>query len=220
MFGTALAVAGTGAEPLALVLRWGWVWVLPLAAVRAAARSQRPAAALDADGRQDLHRADRPSRRWRTSGITSSLVRFGIRLRCRTPEPNDFPFHAARVAWVFGFGPTIRLGLSLYSNTPAVLAEVIANAWDADAIEVRIDFDLRENIIAVTDNGAGMDDTDINVRFHERDAAVSSSYIRPAWTVPVGPDRRHSPCAVCEIAESASTMARAVAAVSVAHRPS
>ena len=26
-----------------------------------------------------------------------------------------------------------HLGLNLYSNTPAVLAEVIANAWDADA---------------------------------------------------------------------------------------
>ena len=26
-----------------------------------------------------------------------------------------------------------HLGLNLYSNTPAVIAEVIANAWDADA---------------------------------------------------------------------------------------
>ena len=29
-----------------------------------------------------------------------------------------------------------HLGLHLYSNTPAVLSEVIANAWDADAKQV------------------------------------------------------------------------------------
>ena len=69
-----------------------------------------------------------------------------------------------------------HLGLSLYSNTPAVLAEVIANAWDADATEVRIDFDLRENSITVTDNGVGMDEADINgkylyVGYRKRDSA-------------------------------------------------
>ena len=26
-----------------------------------------------------------------------------------------------------------HMGLNLYSNTPSVLAEVIANSWDADA---------------------------------------------------------------------------------------
>ena len=34
-----------------------------------------------------------------------------------------------------------HVGLYLYSNTPAVLAEAIANAWDADATEVHIDLD-------------------------------------------------------------------------------
>lgn len=69
-----------------------------------------------------------------------------------------------------------HLGLSLYSNTPAVLAEVIANAWDADATEVRVDFDLHENSITVTDNGVGMDNADINgkylyVGYQKRDSA-------------------------------------------------
>ena len=32
-----------------------------------------------------------------------------------------------------------HLGLNLYSNTSAVLSEVVANAWDADAKEVLIE---------------------------------------------------------------------------------
>ena len=31
-----------------------------------------------------------------------------------------------------------HLGLNLYSNVPAVLSELIANAWDADSTEVKI----------------------------------------------------------------------------------
>ena len=34
-----------------------------------------------------------------------------------------------------------HLGLNLYSNVPAVLAELIANSWDADAGRVDIDVD-------------------------------------------------------------------------------
>lgn len=33
-----------------------------------------------------------------------------------------------------------HLRLSLYSNTPASACEVIANAWDADATEVHVNF--------------------------------------------------------------------------------
>ena len=58
-----------------------------------------------------------------------------------------------------------HLGLNLYSNTPAVLAEVIANAWDADATEVKIDFKLEEKTITVSDNGHGMDIDDINDKY-------------------------------------------------------
>ena len=58
-----------------------------------------------------------------------------------------------------------HLGLNLYSNTPAVLSEVIANAWDADATEVKIDFNLEEKTITVSDNGHGMDLDDINDKY-------------------------------------------------------
>ena len=58
-----------------------------------------------------------------------------------------------------------HLGLNLYSNTPAVLAEVIANAWDADATEVRVDFDTENKMITVADNGHGMNLDDINDKY-------------------------------------------------------
>lgn len=58
-----------------------------------------------------------------------------------------------------------HLGLNLYSNTPAVIAEVIANAWDADATEVRIDYDMNEKSVTVSDNGFGMDADDINSKY-------------------------------------------------------
>ena len=58
-----------------------------------------------------------------------------------------------------------HLGLYLYSNTPAVLSEVIANAWDADAKEVKVDFDLGAKTITITDDGHGMSEQDINKKY-------------------------------------------------------
>lgn len=58
-----------------------------------------------------------------------------------------------------------HLGLKLYSNTPAVVAEVIANAWDADANEVKVEIDTDNNIITVRDDGVGMDTLDINHKY-------------------------------------------------------
>lgn len=58
-----------------------------------------------------------------------------------------------------------HLGLYLYSNTPAVLAEVIANAWDADASRVTVRFDLDAKSITITDDGHGMDQSDINDKY-------------------------------------------------------
>ena len=56
-----------------------------------------------------------------------------------------------------------HLGLNLYSNTSAVLSEVVANAWDADATEVNIEID--RNRILITDNGIGMNLSDINNKY-------------------------------------------------------
>lgn len=58
-----------------------------------------------------------------------------------------------------------HLGLNLYSNTPAVISEVIANAWDADATRVEVTIDTDTNTITVADNGHGMDLNDINNRY-------------------------------------------------------
>lgn len=51
-----------------------------------------------------------------------------------------------------------HLGLNLYSNTSAVLSEVVANAWDADAKEVLIE--INGDSISITDNGIGMNLSD------------------------------------------------------------
>lgn len=48
------------------------------------------------------------------------------------------------------------LGINLYGNVPAVLAEVVANAWDADATLVKIDHDTTRQQITIIDNGIGM----------------------------------------------------------------
>lgn len=58
-----------------------------------------------------------------------------------------------------------HLGIGLYSNIPAVLSEVVANAWDADAKQVDIDIDGEESVITVKDDGWGMTESEINERF-------------------------------------------------------
>ena len=56
-----------------------------------------------------------------------------------------------------------HLGLNLYSNTSAVLSEVVANAWDADAKEVKIY--INKDSITIIDDGIGMDLDDINNKY-------------------------------------------------------
>lgn len=56
-----------------------------------------------------------------------------------------------------------HLGLNLYSNTSAVLSEVVANAWDADATKVEISID--DDGISIADKGIGMDLSDINSKY-------------------------------------------------------
>ena len=58
-----------------------------------------------------------------------------------------------------------HLGINLYSNVPAVLSEVVANAWDADAHEVTIDIDKEQDQIIIKDDGIGMTEEDINRRY-------------------------------------------------------
>jgi len=58
-----------------------------------------------------------------------------------------------------------HLGLGLYSSTPAVLTEIIANAYDAEATEVIIEMDQSQNTITITDNGHGMTSEDLQNKF-------------------------------------------------------
>jgi len=56
-----------------------------------------------------------------------------------------------------------HLGINLYSNVPAVLSEVVANAWDADADVVEIT--LGQGKIVIKDTGHGMTRDQVNERF-------------------------------------------------------
>ncbi|NGY38992.1 hypothetical protein FQU23_015965 [Flavobacterium sp. XN-5] len=58
-----------------------------------------------------------------------------------------------------------HLGLNLYSNTPAVLSEVIANSYDADATNVNITISQESDKIIIFDNGNGMSLEEINEKF-------------------------------------------------------
>lgn len=56
-----------------------------------------------------------------------------------------------------------HLGINLYSNIPAVLSEIVANSWDADA--QRVDITILDDQIIIEDDGCGMSSEDINNKF-------------------------------------------------------
>ncbi len=76
-----------------------------------------------------------------------------------------------------------HLGINLYSNIPAVLSEIVANSWDADAKEVIIS--INDNEITILDDGCGMTENDINdhflkVGYQKRETQkVSAKFKRP-----------------------------------------
>lgn len=80
-----------------------------------------------------------------------------------------------------------HLGINLYSNVPAVLAEVVANSWDADAENVDIDIDPQGGWIKITDDGHGMDQDDVNDKYLtvgyqrrlEKNGALTPRFQRP-----------------------------------------
>ncbi len=57
------------------------------------------------------------------------------------------------------------LGINLYSNAAAVLTELVANAYDADATCVKINWKQEGEHIVVSDNGCGMTQAELNERF-------------------------------------------------------
>ncbi len=76
-----------------------------------------------------------------------------------------------------------HLGINLYSNIPAVLSEIVANSWDADAKNVMIF--INDNEIIIEDDGSGMSTDDINMKFlrvgyqKRETASFSPIYKRP-----------------------------------------
>ncbi len=58
-----------------------------------------------------------------------------------------------------------HLGFGLYSNIAAVLSEVVANAWDADAEHVRIAIDPKGGRVTIKDDGHGMTIEDANQKY-------------------------------------------------------
>ena len=77
-----------------------------------------------------------------------------------------------------------HLGLKLYSNVPAVLSEVVANSWDADAENV--DIEIKSGQITITDDGHGMTEADINEKYltvgyekRKREAKQTHRHKRP-----------------------------------------
>ncbi len=58
-----------------------------------------------------------------------------------------------------------HLGIGLYSSTPAVVTEIISNAWDADAENVNILLEPDKDFIQVEDDGHGMDEDAVRNKF-------------------------------------------------------
>ena len=58
-----------------------------------------------------------------------------------------------------------HLGFGLYSNIAAVLSEVVANSWDADAEHVSIAIDADEGSVVIQDDGHGMTIDDANQKY-------------------------------------------------------
>ena len=58
-----------------------------------------------------------------------------------------------------------HLGINLYSNVAAVVSEIVANAWDADAKTVEIAISKSDGTLTITDDGIGMSRNDVNERY-------------------------------------------------------
>src|SRR5688572_29549951 len=76
-------------------------------------------------------------------------------------------------------------GFNLYSNVPAVLFEVVANAYDADAASVKIKIGITK--IVIEDDGHDMKLADINNKFlfvgYQR--RIEGESITKKWSRPV-----------------------------------
>src|SRR5258708_6775613 len=54
------------------------------------------------------------------------------------------------------------LSESTYENFPTALKEIVTNSYDADASEVHISIDLKNEIVTIEDNGKGMSEEEFD----------------------------------------------------------
>lgn len=80
------------------------------------------------------------------------------------------------------------LGINLYSNAAAVVSELVANAWDADANLVEINWNATgdDAYVEIIDDGCGMSRKDLGDKFltvgyskRTTEGGTSSGYLRP-----------------------------------------
>lgn len=91
----------------------------------------------------------------------------------------------AKYEMTISLGVIDHLGLNLYSSVPAVLSELVANAWDADADNVSVEIDTAEQAIVIKDDGHGMSEDEVNAKF------LKVGYRRRQEDPPVTPKGRH-----------------------------
>ena len=123
--------------------------------------------------RQDRKRSDsrhdvaRRQRLLRTDPIANSPATSddGTHMMRLSPEASANNANSHPYTMSLGLNVLNHLGIGLYSNVPAVLSEIVANAWDADASLVTIDINRRDKTITVYDDGIGMLRSDINSKY-------------------------------------------------------
>ncbi len=55
------------------------------------------------------------------------------------------------------------LSESTYENFPTSLKEIVTNSYDADASEVKIDIDVKKEVIVIIDDGKGMSEEEFDL---------------------------------------------------------
>ena len=70
-----------------------------------------------------------------------------------------------RLSMTINLNALEHLGMNLYSTMPAVLSEIVANSWDADAENVNIRLDKANDAVVIQDDGIGMTRDQVVDRF-------------------------------------------------------
>lgn len=83
-----------------------------------------------------------------------------------TTQEGRHPTTSNRYEMTLSLNVLKHLGFGLYSNIAAVLSEVVANAWDADAENVSISIDTsNDGKVTIEDDGHGMTVDDANQKY-------------------------------------------------------